>query len=72
MCRVVGPQPFGLPVSDANHHHFYCSSEDEDHPHHKKPNLRQRASQKADQKLLELQLQSGPWRTHDHVHQENS
>ncbi|MPD06174.1 hypothetical protein E2C01_101966 [Portunus trituberculatus] len=29
MCRVVGPQPFGLPVSDVNHHHSYRSSEDE-------------------------------------------
>ncbi|MPD02396.1 hypothetical protein E2C01_097974 [Portunus trituberculatus] len=29
MCRVVGPQPFGLPVSDANHHHSYRSLEDE-------------------------------------------
>ncbi|MPD01351.1 hypothetical protein E2C01_096873 [Portunus trituberculatus] len=30
MCRVVGPQPFGLSVSDANHHQLYRSSEDED------------------------------------------
>ncbi|MPC13312.1 hypothetical protein E2C01_006043 [Portunus trituberculatus] len=29
MCRVVGPLPFGLLESDANHHHFYRSSEDE-------------------------------------------
>ncbi|MPD01717.1 hypothetical protein E2C01_097257 [Portunus trituberculatus] len=29
MYRVVGPQPFGLPVSDAKHHHSYRSSEDE-------------------------------------------
>ncbi|MPC76688.1 hypothetical protein E2C01_071111 [Portunus trituberculatus] len=32
MCQVVGPQPFGLPVSDANHHHSYRSSEDEAGP----------------------------------------
>ncbi|MPC80348.1 hypothetical protein E2C01_074926 [Portunus trituberculatus] len=29
MCRFVGLLPFGLPVSDANHHHTYRSSEDE-------------------------------------------
>ncbi|MPC77137.1 hypothetical protein E2C01_071583 [Portunus trituberculatus] len=29
MCRVVGPQLFGLPASDANHHRSYRSSEDE-------------------------------------------
>ncbi|MPC74819.1 hypothetical protein E2C01_069195 [Portunus trituberculatus] len=29
MYRVVGPLPFGLPVSDANHHHSYRASEDE-------------------------------------------
>ncbi|MPC98066.1 hypothetical protein E2C01_093416 [Portunus trituberculatus] len=29
MCRVVGPQPFGLPVSDANRHHSYRSLEEE-------------------------------------------
>ncbi|MPC59255.1 hypothetical protein E2C01_053271 [Portunus trituberculatus] len=29
MYRVVGPQLFGLPVSDANHHHSYRSSGDE-------------------------------------------
>ncbi|MPC72195.1 hypothetical protein E2C01_066493 [Portunus trituberculatus] len=29
MCRDVGLLPFGLPVSDANHHHSYRSSEDE-------------------------------------------
>ncbi|MPD03830.1 hypothetical protein E2C01_099484 [Portunus trituberculatus] len=32
MCRVFGPLPFGLPESDANHHHFYRSSEDEVSP----------------------------------------
>ncbi|MPC99171.1 hypothetical protein E2C01_094568 [Portunus trituberculatus] len=32
MCRVVGLQPFGLPVSDANHHHSYRSSEDKADP----------------------------------------
>ncbi|MPD04663.1 hypothetical protein E2C01_100361 [Portunus trituberculatus] len=70
MYRIAGPQPFGLPVSDANHHHSYRSSEDEDRPHHKKPDLRRRASQKAEQKQLALPLQNGPWRTHDHVHRE--
>ncbi|MPC87229.1 hypothetical protein E2C01_082086 [Portunus trituberculatus] len=64
MCWVIGPQPFGLPVSDANYHHSYRSSEDEgqagllfstqDRPHHKKPDLRHRVSQEAQQKLLEL------------------
>ncbi|MPC51530.1 hypothetical protein E2C01_045377 [Portunus trituberculatus] len=29
MCWFDGPQPFGLRVSDANHHHSYRSSEDE-------------------------------------------
>ncbi|MPD06398.1 hypothetical protein E2C01_102211 [Portunus trituberculatus] len=32
MCRIAGPLPFGLPVSDANHHHSYRSSEDEAGP----------------------------------------
>ncbi|MPC80742.1 hypothetical protein E2C01_075329 [Portunus trituberculatus] len=32
MCRVVGPQPFGLLVSDAYLHHSYRSSEDEAGP----------------------------------------
>ncbi|MPC99105.1 hypothetical protein E2C01_094501 [Portunus trituberculatus] len=29
MYWVVGPLPFGLPVSDANYHHSYRSSGDE-------------------------------------------
>ncbi|MPC67483.1 hypothetical protein E2C01_061660 [Portunus trituberculatus] len=32
MCRVVGPLPFGVPVSDANQHHSYRSSEDKAGP----------------------------------------
>ncbi|MPC74202.1 hypothetical protein E2C01_068554 [Portunus trituberculatus] len=59
-CDVPGrwtALPFGLPVSDANHHQ-------------NKPDLRPRASQEAEQKQLELPLQSGSWRTHSHVYRE--
>ncbi|MPD06698.1 hypothetical protein E2C01_102522 [Portunus trituberculatus] len=40
-----------------------------DRPHHKKPDLKRRALQEAEQKQLQLPLQSGP-RTYGHVHRE--
>ncbi|MPC54475.1 hypothetical protein E2C01_048392 [Portunus trituberculatus] len=81
MCLFDEPQPLALAVSDVNDHYSCRSPEDEGqaalhfstqwvHERRLKPDLRQRVSQKAEQKPLELPLHSGRWRTYDHVYLE--